>query len=225
MFAEAASETLSGIGLRQTTACARLRRIPSSRMAFCTIIFVTAVYLILCSVRVVVARCVDLLRSGHRRRSDPRRPDDGLSCGACADDVNEAHTHRLWYDIRSQCCSKRRSAPSSPNSTKSLEDTHLAYHAGFAGIDRRTVVDAAIDDLRDDRRVVSAVPSKHLSGDPHALDQMQADVRLVISKITHFLGAAGLSLGAIRPDQSTDKRKQTCRRYRIELAGAWSDKA
>jgi hypothetical protein len=59
-----------------------------------------------------------------------------------------------------------------------------ADHVSLCGLDRRTAEDAIQSDLCDDRRAVSAVPAQAPAGDPRAIDRMQADVRLVLSKIT-----------------------------------------
>ena len=96
---------------------------------------------------------------------------------------DEAHMHRIWYDIRSQTLFETAFRADVAELDKSLEDMIWRIMCQFAELTGETQL-CRPGDLCDDRRAVSAVPPQALSGDPHAIDQMQADVRLVISKIT-----------------------------------------
>ena len=97
---------------------------------------------------------------------------------------DEAHMHRLWYDIRSQTLFEAAFRADVAELDKSLEDMIWRIICRFAeltgepqGMPPR-VVYAMIDGL------FQQCLLKHLSGDADAIGKMQEDVRLVLSKIT-----------------------------------------
>ena len=97
---------------------------------------------------------------------------------------DEAHMHRLWYDIRSQTLFETAFREDVGELDKSLEDMIWRIMCRFAELTGEpqsmppSTIYAMIDGLFQQGLL------KHISGDRHAIDQMQADVRLVISKIT-----------------------------------------
>ena len=74
--------------------------------------------LILCCVRHYKARCV----TRYDEVVASSRTYDELAAGflkVLGETVrNEGHLHRLWYDLRSNPCSKKRSGPTSWRSTR-----------------------------------------------------------------------------------------------------------
>jgi hypothetical protein len=96
---------------------------------------------------------------------------------------DEARMHRLWYDIRSQTLFETPFREDVAELDKSLEDMIWRIMRRFAELTGEpqsmppSTIYAMIDGL------FQQCLLKHLSGDPRAIGQMQADVRLVISKI------------------------------------------
>ena len=91
--------------------------------------------------------------------------------------------HRLWYDIRSQTLFEPAFREDVAELDKSLEDMIWRIMRRFAELTGEpqamppSTIYAMIDGLFQQGLL------RHLSGDTRAIDQMQAAVRLVISKI------------------------------------------
>ena len=140
--------------------------------------------LILCSVRQYKARCVTRY---DQVTADARTYEDlmtGFLAALAQTMRDEAHMHRLWYDIRSQTLFEAAFRADVAELDKSLEDMIWRIIRRFAELTGEpqtmppSVIYAMIDGL------FQQCLLKHLSGDAHAIDRLQADVRLVLSKIT-----------------------------------------
>ena len=110
----------------------------------------------------------------------------GLFCLAALAQTmrDEAHMHRLWYDIRSQTLFETAFRADVAELDKSLETMIWRIMCRFAELSGEpqtmppSVIYAMIDGLFQHGLL------KHLSGDEQAIGQMQSAVRLVLSKIT-----------------------------------------
>jgi hypothetical protein len=100
---------------------------------------------------------------------------------------DEAHMHRLWYDIRSQTLFEPAFRADVAELDKSLEDMIWRIMCRFAELtgEPQSMPPSAIYAMIDG--LFQRCLLKHLSGDSHAIEQMQADVRLLISKLTKLL--------------------------------------
>jgi AcrR family transcriptional regulator len=183
-FAEAAWQTLSELGYARTS----LREIAQNSEFTHGVLhyyFRDKVDLILCSVRQYKARCVtryDQVTAGAQTYEDLIT---GFLAALAQTMRDEAHMHRLWYDIRSQTLFETAFQADVAELDKSLENMIWRIMCRFAELTGEpqsmppAVIYAMIDGL------FQQCLLKHLSGDNHAIDQMQADVRLVLSKITN----------------------------------------
>lgn len=181
-LAEAALLTLSELGYARTS----LREIAQNSEFSHGVLhyyFRDKVDLILCSVRQYKARCVTRY---DQVTADAKTSEELMTgfLGALAQTMrDEPHMHRLWYDIRSQTLFETAFRTDVAELDKSLENMIWRIICRFAELIGEPqsmpprVIYAMIDGL------FQQCLLKHLSGDPHAIDQMQADVRLVLSKI------------------------------------------
>ncbi|HEY6519976.1 MAG TPA: TetR/AcrR family transcriptional regulator [Roseiarcus sp.] len=182
-LAEAALQTLSELGYARTS----LREIAQNSEFTHGVLhyyFRDKVDLILCSVRQYKARCVTRY---DRVTADAKSYEDlmtGFLAALAQTMRDEAHMHRLWYDIRSQTLFETAFRADVAELDKSLEDMIWRIMRRFAELtgEPQSVSPSAIYAMIDG--LFQQCLLRHLSGDPRAIDQMQADVRLVISKIT-----------------------------------------
>jgi AcrR family transcriptional regulator len=182
-LAEAALKTLSELGYARTS----LREIAENSEFTHGVLhyyFRDKVDLILCSVRQYKAQCVTRY---DQVTADAKTYEDlmtGFLAALAQTMRDEAHMHRLWYDIRSQTLFETVFREDVAELDKSLEDMIWRIMSRFAELTGEpqsmppSTIYAMIDGLFQQSLL------KHISGDPHAIDRMQADVRLVISKIT-----------------------------------------
>ena len=190
-LAEAALQTLSELGYARTS----LREIAQNSEFTHGVLhyyFRDKVDLILCSVRQYKARCVTRY---DQVTADARTYEDlmtGFLAALAQTMRDEAHMHRLWYDIRSQTLFEAAFRADVAELDKSLEDMIWRIIRRFAELTGEpqtmppSVVYAMIDGL------FQQCLLKHLSGDADAIGQMQEDVRLVLSKITKNPAASAL---------------------------------
>jgi AcrR family transcriptional regulator len=181
-LAEAALQTLSELGYARTS----LREIAQNSEFTHGVLhyyFSDKVDLILCSVRQYKARCVtryDRVTAAARTYDELM---DGFLAGLADTLRDEAHMHRLWYDIRAQSLFEEAFRVDVAELDASLENMIWRIVSRFAeltGEPQRmpsSILYAMMDGLFQQSLL------KHLSGDPQAISQMQADVRLVVSKI------------------------------------------
>ena len=182
-LAEAALQTLSELGYARTS----LREIAQNSEFTHGVLhyyFRDKVDLILCSVRQYKARCVTRY---DQVTADARTYEDlmtGFLAALALTMRDEAHMHRLWYDIRSQTLFEAAFRADVAELDRSLENMIWRIMRRFAELTGEPqsmpppVIYAMIDGLFQQALL------KHLSGDVDAIGQMQADVRLVLSKIT-----------------------------------------
>jgi AcrR family transcriptional regulator len=188
-LAEAALQTLSELGYARTS----LREIAQNSEFTHGVLhyyFSDKVDLILCSVRQYKARCV----TRYDQVTAEATSYDDLMTGflaALGDTMREeARMHRLWYDIRAQTLFEAAFRADVAEIDKSLENMIWRIVSRFAELTGEPqtmpppVIYAMIDGLFQQALL------KHLSGDAQAIDQMQADVRLVLSKIARNPAAA-----------------------------------
>jgi AcrR family transcriptional regulator len=182
-LAEAALQTLAELGYARTS----LREIAQNSEFSHGVLhyyFSDKVDLILCSVRQYKARCV----TRYDQVTADAQTYDALMTGFVAalgqTLRDEAHMHRLWYDIRAQTLFEAAFRTDVAELDKSLENMIWRIMCRFVDLTGEPqtmpppVIYAMIDGLFQQGLL------KHLSGDAQAIEQMQADVRLVLSKIT-----------------------------------------
>jgi len=187
-LAEATLQTLSELGYARTS----LREIAQNSAFTHGVLhyyFTDKFDLILCSVRQYKAHCVtryDEVTAGAKSRDELL---EGFLAALATTLREEAHLHRLWYDIRAQAMFEVAFQTDVAEIDKSLEDmiwrivSRLAELGGVALGVTPSAIYASIDGLFQNYLL------KHLSGDLHAIPNMQADVRLVMTRIAG--GAAG----------------------------------
>lgn len=181
-LAEAALQTLSELGYARTS----LREIAQNSEFTHGVLhyyFSDKVDLILCSVRQYKARCVTRYDEVTTRATTYDELMEGF-LESLGDTVRqEAHMHRLWYDIRAQALFEAAFRDDVAEIDKSLENMIWRIVCRFAELtgEPQTMPASVIYALLDG--LFQQCLLKHLSGDPGAIAQLQADVRLVVSKI------------------------------------------
>jgi AcrR family transcriptional regulator len=189
-LAEAALQTLSELGYARTS----LREIAQNSEFSHGVLhyyFTDKVDLILCSVRQYKARCVTRYDQVTADSQSYEELMSGFVAALGQTLRDEAHMHRLWYDIRAQTLFEAAFRTDVAELDKSLENMIWRIMCRFVDLTGEPqtmpppVIYAMIDGLFQQGLL------KHLSGDAQAIDQMQADVRLVLSKITRNPAAAG----------------------------------
>jgi AcrR family transcriptional regulator len=181
-LAEAALLTLSELGYARTS----VREIAQNSAFTHGVLhyyFTDKVDLILCSVRQYKSRCV----TRYDELTAAARTADELVEGflhALAQTLREeAHLHRLWYDIRAQAMFETAFQADVAEIDKSLEDMVwriVSRHAELSGIAPSlspSACYAVVDGLFQNYLL------KHLSGDMRAVCDLQADVKLVLRRI------------------------------------------
>ncbi|WP_394780416.1 TetR/AcrR family transcriptional regulator [Undibacterium sp.] len=185
---EAALQTLATLGYARTS----LREIAQNSEFSHGVLhyyFSDKVDLIVCSVRQYKARCV----TRYDKATIEATSVEELMAGfltALGDTLrDEAHMHRLWYDLRSQALFEEAFRPDVTDIDKSLENmvwrvmSRFAELAGVPPALPPSTAYALLDGL------FQQALFKHLSGDADAVPAMQADVRQAISALMGF--AAG----------------------------------
>jgi AcrR family transcriptional regulator len=181
-LAEATLQTLSELGYARTS----LREIAQNSAFTHGVLhyyFTDKFDLILCSVRQYKAHCVtryDEVTASAKSRDELL---EGFLSALATTLRKEAHLHRLWYDIRAQAMFEIAFQADIAEIDKSLEDmiwrivSRLAELGGVAVGVTPSAIYAAIDGLFQNYLL------KHLTGDPRAIHNMQADVRLLMTRI------------------------------------------
>ena len=181
-LAEAALQTLSELGYARTS----LREIAQNSEFTHGVLhyyFSDKVDLILCSVRQYKARCVTRYDEVTARATTYGELMEGFLESLGDTMREEAHMHRLWYDIRAQALFEAAFRDDVAEIDKSLENMIWRIVCRFAELtgEPQTMPPSVIYALLDG--LFQQCLLKHLSGDPGAIAQLQADVRLVVSKI------------------------------------------
>jgi AcrR family transcriptional regulator len=188
---EAALQTLSERGYARTS----LREIAQNSEFSHGVLhyyFTDKVDLILCSVRQYKARCVTRYDAVLANSANFDELLDGF-VAALADTVrNEATTHRLWYDLRSQSLFEEALRADVALIDKTLEKmiwrviSRLAELANTPLLMPSALTYAIFDGLFQQCLI------KHLSGDKKAITAMQSSVRLVVQQLIGAPKAAAL---------------------------------
>lgn len=181
-LAEAALQTLSELGYARTS----VREIAQNSAFTHGVLhyyFTDKVDLILCSVRQYKSRCV--IRYDEVTAA-ARSADELLQgfLGALAQTLREdAHLHRLWYDIRAQAMFETAFQADVAEMDKSLEDMIWRIVTRYAELGAMTptlspsACYAVVDGLFQNYLL------KLLSGDKEAGRNLQADVELVFTRM------------------------------------------
>ena len=181
-LAEATLQTLSELGYARTS----LREIAQNSAFTHGILhyyFTDKFDLILCSVRQYKAHCVTRYDEVTASATSSDELLEGFLAALATTLREEGHLHRLWYDIRAQAMFEVAFQADIAEIDKSLEDmiwrivSRLAELRGVALAVTPSAIYAAIDGLFQNYLL------KHLTGDPRAIPNMQADVRLVMTRI------------------------------------------
>src|SRR6202795_1181938 len=182
-LAEAALETLAELGYARTS----LREIAQKSEFTHGVLhyyFSDKVDLICCCVRHYKAKCVtryDQITSSAQSRDELMK---GFLEKLGETVRDEARMHRLWYDLRSQSLFEEAFRADVLEIDKSLEDMIWRIMSRFAELTGEpqqmppSVLYAVLDGL------FQQCLLKHLSGDPAAVAEMQADVRSVLARVT-----------------------------------------
>jgi AcrR family transcriptional regulator len=181
-LAEAALQTLSELGYARTS----VREIAQNSAFTHGVLhyyFTDKVDLILCSVRQYKARCVTRYDSVTLSARSVDELVDGF-LDALGDTLrNEAHLHRLWYDIRAQAMFEPSFHSDIAEIDKSLEEMIWRIMTRFFELAGKTpplspsAAYAAMDGLFQQYLL------RHLCGDANAVACMQTDVRGVLRLI------------------------------------------
>lgn len=181
-LAEAALQTLSELGYARTS----VREIAQNSAFTHGVLhyyFTDKVDLILCSVRQYKARCVTRYDAVVAAAKTPDELLEGFLDTLGQTLRDEAHLHRLWYDIRAQAMFEPSFQADVAEIDKSLEDMIWRIFSRFVELSERpaTLTSSAAYAVMDG--VFQQYLLKHLSGDDAAVANMLADVRLVLSHI------------------------------------------
>ena len=181
-LAEAALQTLSELGYARTS----LREIAQNSAFTHGVLhyyFEDKVDLILCSVRQYKARCITRYDSvvAHARSMDELV--DGFLDALARTLCEEAHLHRLWYDIRAQAMFDPALQADVAEIDKGLEDMIWRIMARlFKLADKTPTLSASLAYAIMDGLFQQSL-LKHLSGDAHASETLAADTRAMLSKV------------------------------------------
>lgn len=179
---EAALQTLATLGYARTS----LREIAQNSEFSHGVLhyyFSDKVDLIVCSVRQYKARCVTRYDHVTATAASYEELLTGF-VGALGDTLrDEAHMHRLWYDLRAQALFEEAFRADVAELDKSLENMIWRIMSRFAELAEQPLrlSSSALYALFDG--LFQQCLLKHLSGDPQAIAGMQADVRAVINEL------------------------------------------
>jgi AcrR family transcriptional regulator len=181
-LAEAALQTLSELGYARTS----VREIAQNSAFTHGVLhyyFRDKVDLILCSVRQYKSRCVTRYDSVTAAARSCDELVEGF-LGALGETLREeAHLHRLWYDIRAQAMFERAFQAVVAEIDKSLEDMVWRIVSRYAELAHApaplspSACYAVVDGLFQNYLL------KYLSGDRGAVSDLEADVRLVLTRV------------------------------------------
>jgi AcrR family transcriptional regulator len=189
-LADATLQTLSELGYARTS----LREIAQNSAFTHGVLhyyFTDKFDLILCSVRQYKAHCVTRYDEVTASAKSADKLLEGFLSALATTLREEAHLHRLWYDIRAQAMFEVALRGDVAEIDKSLEDmiwrivSRLAELGGAVPDVTPSAIYAAIDGLFQNYLL------KHLSGDPRAIHNMQVDVRLAMTRLTGGAARSG----------------------------------
>jgi len=182
-LAEAALQTLSELGYARTS----VREIAQNSAFTHGVLhyyFRDKVDLILCSVRQYKSRCVTRYDEVTAAARSCDELVDGFLDALAQTLREEAHLHRLWYDIRAQAMFETAFQADVAEIDKSLEDMVWRIVSRYAELAQAppplspSASYAVVDGLFQNYLL------KHLSGDECAVRNLKADVRLVLKRLS-----------------------------------------
>jgi AcrR family transcriptional regulator len=182
-LAEAALQTLSELGYARTS----VREIAQNSVFTHGVLhyyFRDKVDLILCSVRQYKSRCVTRYDAAVAAARSCDELVEGFLAALGETLREEAHLHRLWYDIRAQAMFETAFQADVAEIDKSLEDMVWRIVSRYAELAHAppplspSACYAVIDGLFQNYLL------KHLSGDEFAVRNLKADVKLVLKRIS-----------------------------------------
>lgn len=204
-LAQAALQTLSELGYAKTS----LREIAQNSIFSHGVLhyyFKDKVDLMTCCVRQYKAVCVtryDEVVAGAETHEELL---EGFLSALSETVRNDAQMHRLWYDLRSQSLFEEEFRADVLEIDKSLENMIWRIMSRFAELTGEpqqltpAVLYAVFDGL------FQQCLLKHLAGDAHAIAQMQADVRAVLSRFAKK-PATPVKAGAVKGKAAVRRQK------------------
>lgn len=181
-LAEAALETLAELGYARTS----LREIAQKSVFTHGVLhyyFTDKVDLICCSVRHYKAKCVTRYDRVTAEAQSRAELIEGFLEKLGETIREEAHMHRLWYDLRSQAMFEDAFRQDVTEIDKSLEDMVWRVASRFAELGGRkpAVTPAALYAVFDG--LFQKYLLKHLSGDAEAIPELLSEVRRLLPLI------------------------------------------
>ena len=181
-LAEAALQTLSELGYARTS----VREIAQNSAFTHGVLhyyFTDKVDLILCSVRQYKARCVTRYDAVTEAAKSPDELLEGFLDALGQTLRDEAHLHRLWYDIRAQAMFETSFQADVAEIDKSLEAMIWRIMSRFFELNgsspsvSSSVAYAVMDGLFQQYLL------KHLSGDEAAIEALRSDARALLTQL------------------------------------------
>ena len=148
--------------------------------------------LITCCVRLYKAHCVTRYDRVTAEAATPEALIDGFIDGLAASAREEAHMHRLWYDMRAQALFEPAFRADVAEIDKSLEAMIWRVVSRLAELTRvpQTLPPALLYAMFDG--IFQQCLLKHIAGDPGAIRDMEVQARALLSQFTGRPTAAPL---------------------------------
>jgi AcrR family transcriptional regulator len=140
--------------------------------------------LIMCCVRIYKAHCVTRYDQVTAEATSATQLVEGFVNGLAASAREEAHLHRLWYDLRSQALFEPAFRADVTEIDKSLEAMIWRIMSRFAELTGRpqTLAPALLYSMFDG--LFQQCLLKHLAGESTAIGEMQEHVRVLLARVT-----------------------------------------
>ena len=139
--------------------------------------------LIMCCVRIYKAHCVTRYDQVTAEATSATQLVEGFVNGLAASAREEAHLHRLWYDLRSQALFEPAFRADVTEIDKSLEAMIWRIMSRFAELTGRpqTLAPALLYSMFDG--LFQQCLLKHLAGESTAIGEMQEHVRVLLARV------------------------------------------
>jgi AcrR family transcriptional regulator len=181
-LAWAAVQTLAELGYARTSLREIAQQCGSSHGVF-HYYFKDKADLITCCVRLYKAHCVARYDEVTAHAATPAALVDGFIERLRASIGEDAHLHRLWYDLRAQSLFEPAFRSDVAEIERSLEAMIWRVMSRLAELSgaRQTLAPALLYALVDGIFLQCLI--KHVSGEPTALAEMEAQVRAVLARL------------------------------------------
>ena len=138
----------------------------------------------MCCVRIYKAHCVTRYDQVTAEATSATQLVEGFVNGLAASAREEAHLHRLWYDLRSQALFEPAFRADVTEIDKSLEAMIWRIMSRFAELTGRpqTLAPALLYSMFDG--LFQQCLLKHLAGESTAIGEMQEHVRVLLARVT-----------------------------------------